>query len=100
MNEKINELAKGYIIKEPLGVVLVIGAWNYPISLLLKPLFGAIAAGNAVVIKPSEVAVHTAINMAKLLPKYLDPELYTVISGGADQATEVCPLLYTLLYYQ
>lgn len=60
------------IQKEPYGVVLVIGAWNYPIQLTLVPVLGAIAAGNCVVIKPSEVAEHSANLLKKLIPMYLD----------------------------
>ncbi|XP_068945706.1 aldehyde dehydrogenase, dimeric NADP-preferring-like [Petaurus breviceps papuanus] len=61
-----------YIHSEPLGVVLIIGAWNYPFNLSIQPLVGAIAAGNAVVLKPSEVSEQTAILLAKLFPQYLD----------------------------
>lgn len=60
------------IHKDPYGVVLVIGAWNYPLQLTLLPVVGAIAAGNAVVIKPSEVAPATAKIIAELIPKYLN----------------------------
>jgi len=66
-------LDKVYIVNDPYGVVLVLGAWNYPMQLTLMPLCGAIAAGNCVVIKPSEVAPATAKAMAELIPKYLDP---------------------------
>ncbi|NXC42677.1 AL3A2 dehydrogenase, partial [Penelope pileata] len=64
---------EAYICPEPLGVVLVIGAWNYPFVLVMQPLIGAIAAGNAVVVKPSEVSEHTAQLIADILPQYLDP---------------------------
>jgi acyl-CoA reductase-like NAD-dependent aldehyde dehydrogenase len=60
------------IYKDPYGVVLVMGAWNYPLQLTLLPVSGAIAAGNCVVIKPSEVSSASAQLMAKLVPKYLD----------------------------
>uniref|UniRef100_A0A493TQ37 Aldehyde dehydrogenase family 3 member A2 n=1 Tax=Anas platyrhynchos platyrhynchos TaxID=8840 RepID=A0A493TQ37_ANAPP len=63
---------EAYIYPEPLGVVLVIGAWNYPFMLVVQPLIGAIAAGNAVVVKPSEVSEHTSQLLADLLPQYLD----------------------------
>uniref|UniRef100_A0A672KXG1 Aldehyde dehydrogenase family 3 member A2 n=1 Tax=Sinocyclocheilus grahami TaxID=75366 RepID=A0A672KXG1_SINGR len=63
-----------YIQPEPLGVVLIIGAWNYPIAVTLQPLVGAIAAGNAAVVKPSEVSSHTA-KVMELLPLYLDPNI-------------------------
>ena len=60
------------IHKEPFGVVLVIGAWNYPLQLTLAPVVGAIAAGNCVIIKPSEVSVATAKLIYELIPKYVD----------------------------
>ncbi|KAK7069369.1 aldehyde dehydrogenase 3, member A2, partial [Halocaridina rubra] len=63
---------KSYIYKEPYGVVLVMGAWNYPLQLTMLPVAGAIAAGNAVVIKPSEVSPATAAALANLVPKYVD----------------------------
>lgn len=59
------------IHKDPYGVVLVMGAWNYPLQLTLLPVVGAIAAGNSVVIKPSEIAPATAKIIAELIPKYL-----------------------------
>lgn len=58
--------------KDPFGVVLVMGAWNYPLQLTLAPVAGAIAAGNCVIIKPSEVAPASAKFMAEVIPKYLD----------------------------
>ena len=58
-----------YIHREPLGVCLVMGAWNYPVQLSLQPVTGAIASGNCVVIKPSELAPSTAIVMEKLVTK-------------------------------
>lgn len=60
------------IHKDPFGVVLIIGAWNYPLQLTLLPVAGAIAAGNCVVIKPSEVASASAKLIAETIPKYLD----------------------------
>ena len=60
-----------YIHREPLGVCLVMGAWNYPVQLTLHPVTGAIASGNCVVIKPSEVASSTALVMEKLITKYV-----------------------------
>ncbi|XP_029467246.1 fatty aldehyde dehydrogenase isoform X2 [Rhinatrema bivittatum] len=74
-----------YIHCEPLGVVLIIGAWNYPFALILHPLVGAIAAGNAVVLKPSEVSENTAQLLEKLIPQYLDKDLYPVVNGGIPE---------------
>ncbi|XP_078278167.1 aldehyde dehydrogenase family 3 member A2-like isoform X2 [Rhinoraja longicauda] len=78
-----------YIHRQPLGVVLIIGAWNYPLALVLQPLVGAIAAGNAAVVKPSEVSGNMAQVLAQLLPQYLDKDMYPVITGGAEVATEL-----------
>jgi len=69
---------------EPLGVVLVIGPWNYPVYLIIGPLVGAIAAGNCAVLKPSEHAPATASVLADLIPRYLDPEAFTVLEGGPE----------------
>lgn len=58
--------------KDPYGVVLIMGAWNYPIQLTLAPVAGAIAAGNCVIIKPSEIASASEKFMAEKIPQYLD----------------------------
>ena len=68
---------------EPLGTVMVIGPWNYPFYLTLSPLIGALAAGNTVVIKPSEHAPATSAALARLVPQYLDSEAVTVVEGDA-----------------
>ena len=61
---------------EPYGVVLIIGSWNYPLHISLAPLTGAIAAGNCAVVKPSELSPETANAIAKLLPRYIDPDFF------------------------
>lgn len=73
-----------YTVPEPYGVVLVIAPWNYPIQLMILPLIGAIAAGNACVLKPSESAVACSNLMAELISRYLDNECYPVITGGTE----------------
>lgn len=60
------------IYKEPYGVVLIMGAWNYPLQLAMAPMLGAVAAGNCVVLKPSDISVATAKLLNELIPKYLD----------------------------
>ncbi|PIK42836.1 putative aldehyde dehydrogenase, dimeric NADP-preferring [Apostichopus japonicus] len=77
---------QAFVHRDPYGVCLVIGAWNYPIQLVLVPLIGAIAAGNAVVIKPSELSPACAELFARIIPQYLDPECYPVVNGGAEVA--------------
>ncbi|KAG2237428.1 hypothetical protein INT48_009557 [Thamnidium elegans] len=83
----LNALDKCTVRKEPKGVVLIIGSWNYPIQLLLLPIVGAIAAGNCVVLKPSEVAAHTSEFIAKVLPEYLDTKTVSVVQGGIPETT-------------
>ncbi|MEV4144471.1 aldehyde dehydrogenase family protein [Amycolatopsis sp. NPDC049691] len=75
---------RGWYQFEPLGVVLVIGPWNYPVYLTLGPLVGALAAGNCAVVKPSEHAPRTSALLAEQLPRYLDPDTVAVVEGDAD----------------
>jgi aldehyde dehydrogenase (NAD+) len=79
--------AKGWVVPEPLGVALVIAPWNYPIQLLVEPVGAALAAGNCVVAKPSELAPACSAALARLLPKYVDPEALAVVEGGVDETT-------------
>jgi aldehyde dehydrogenase (NAD+) len=81
--------AAARVIREPLGVVLVIAPWNYPVQLALVPLAGALAAGNAVVLKPSELAPATSALLARLLPDYLDRSAVAVVEGGVEETTEL-----------
>ncbi|KAM6946313.1 aldehyde dehydrogenase family 3 member A2-like [Aplochiton taeniatus] len=88
-----------YIQPEPLGVVLIIGAWNYPWAVTLQPLVAAISSGNAAVIKPSEVSSHSAKVMEKLLPLYLDTELYPVVTGGVPETQELLKQRFDHVFY-
>jgi len=69
------------VMKEPLGVVLIIGPWNYPFQLLINPLIGAIAAGNCVVLKPSEFAPATDAVMKKIIEEVFAPEYILYVQG-------------------
>jgi aldehyde dehydrogenase (NAD+) len=80
---------KAWYAYEPLGVVMVIGAWNYPIHLTLTPLIAALAAGNCVIVKPSEIAPATSAVLADLLPRYLDPDAVAVVEGAAATTLEL-----------
>ncbi|PTR28882.1 aldehyde dehydrogenase (NAD+) [Rhodococcus sp. OK519] len=73
--------ALGWVQYEPLGVVLVIGAWNVPLFVTLGPLIAAVSAGNCAVVKPSELTPTTSRLLARLLPEYLDSEAVAVIEG-------------------
>jgi aldehyde dehydrogenase (NAD+) len=77
--------ARAEIVREPLGVVLVIAPWNFPIRLALLPAASAIAAGNCVVVKPSEVSSASAAALTRLVPRYLDPACVAVVEGGPDE---------------
>jgi aldehyde dehydrogenase (NAD+) len=73
------------IMREPLGVVLIIAPWNYPFQLLINPLVGAIAAGNCVVLKPSEFAPSTAAVMKRIIEKAFAPEYILYMEGDGQQ---------------
>ena len=79
--------ASARVTPQPLGVVLVLSPWNYPVQLLLAPLCGALAAGNCVLLKPSELAPATSAALARWLPEYLDPDAVAVVEGGKDVTT-------------
>ncbi|WP_329403225.1 aldehyde dehydrogenase family protein [Streptomyces melanogenes] len=84
---------------DPLGVVLVIAPWNYPAQLLLTPMIGALAAGNAVVVKPSELAPATSAVLARLLPEYLDPDAVAVVEGGIPETTALLAERFDHIFY-
>jgi len=84
---------------DPFGLVLIIGAWNYPVQLLLAPLVGALAGGNAVILKPSELAVQTAEVLAKLVPEYLDKNLIAVVQGGAEETSQLLDKNFDFIFF-
>lgn len=75
-----------WVQPEPLGVVLIIGPWNYPFQLVISPLIGAIAAGNCAIIKPSEIAPATSQVVAKLIQSTFSPEYIAVVEGDVEAA--------------
>ncbi|WZZ23693.1 hypothetical protein YC2023_007094 [Brassica napus] len=77
----------GKVISEPYGTVLVLSSWNFPISLSLDPMIGAISAGNTVLLKASELSPNASAFLAKTIPSYLDNKAIKVIEGGPDVAT-------------
>ncbi|NNF53141.1 MAG: aldehyde dehydrogenase family protein [Acidimicrobiales bacterium] len=78
---------KAKVVPEPKGVVLVIAPWNYPVQLLLSPMVAAIAAGNAIVAKPSELAPATSAMLSELCAKYLDTSVIRVVEGAVEEST-------------
>ncbi|MBW2552028.1 MAG: aldehyde dehydrogenase family protein, partial [Deltaproteobacteria bacterium] len=90
---------RSYVYREPLGVTLIIGAWNYPVSLVVLPLIGAIAAGNCVVLKPSELAPNASALLAKWIPKYLDRKSIRVVEGGVPETTALLREKWDHIFY-
>ncbi|KAF4676280.1 hypothetical protein FOL47_006436 [Perkinsus chesapeaki] len=80
----LNLPGSAYIINEPLGCVVIYGAWNYNFLLSLQPVIGAIAAGNCVLLKPGDYAVKSTQAMMQLIPRYMDQECIKVVNGGPE----------------
>ena len=95
----VGQPGKSWIQPEPLGVVLVIGAWNYPVQLSLAGMSAAITAGNCVVIKPSEMAPATSALLARLVPKYMDPDCVKVVEGSVPETTALLELPFDHILY-
>jgi aldehyde dehydrogenase (NAD+) len=87
------------IHRDPRGVVLIIGPWNYPVQLLLAPLVGAIAAGNCATLKPSEVAPNVSAALARLVPRFLDPDAFVVVEGGVPETTALLEQRWDHIFY-
>jgi len=90
---------KSRVISEPLGNTLVIGAWNYPYQLTLIPAISALAAGNTIIIKPSELSQHTSATMAKLINENFDPGLLYVKEGGVKETTELLEQRFDKIFF-
>lgn len=91
--------ASAKVVPEPLGVALVIAPWNYPLMLLLSPAIGALAAGNAVVLKPSEVTPETSRAIALHLPDYVDRRAVAVVEGGVAETTVLLGERFDHIFY-
>src|SRR2546421_6949106 len=91
--------ARAKVVCEPMGVALVVSPWNYPVQLLLLPMAAAIAAGDAVVGKPSEVAPATSAAVAHLVPSYLDPEAVAVVEGGPAETQALLAERFDHIFY-
>ncbi len=92
----LNIPSSSFIMPEPLGVVLIISPWNYPFQLLLTPLIGAIAAGNCVVLKPSELAPATAAIIKIIIEETFEPAYISYVEG--DGATVVPELMNNFIF--
>lgn len=91
--------ASAKVVPEPLGVVLVIAPWNYPLMLALSPVIGALVAGNAVVVKPSELAPATSAAIARLVSDTLDRRAVAVVEGGAPETTALLEERFDHIFY-
>ena len=90
---------RGRIERQPLGVVGIIGPWNYPLQLTLGPAAIALAAGNRVMLKPSEITPRTSALLADLVAKAFAPDEFSVVQGGADVAAEFAALPFDHLFF-
>jgi aldehyde dehydrogenase (NAD+) len=97
--EGIQHLDTQYVRRDPLGVVLIIGAWNYPLQLTLVGMIGAIAGGNTVVLKPSELSPETAKVLAESIPKYLPAEVVCVVEGAVEETTALLEQRFDHILY-
>lgn len=90
---------RSYIIPEPLGVSLVIGAWNYPYQLSLCPTIAAIAAGNTVVLKPSELSAETSRIISKLINENFESNFFKVVEGGIEETTNLLAQKFDKIFF-
>ena len=90
---------KSWLQPEPLGTVLIIGAWNYPLQLTLAGYAAAIAAGNCAVLKPSELSPATSRLIAKLIPEYMDTDAVCVVEGAIPETTALLELPFDHILY-
>ncbi|MEY4286349.1 MAG: hypothetical protein RL511_422 [Bacteroidota bacterium] len=95
----VNLPGKSFTVAEPYGQCLVIGAWNYPIQLSFAPAIAALAAGNTVILKPSELAANSAQCMAELVAQYFDPCLFTVVLGGVAETTALLAERFDKIFF-
>nr|XP_013802187.1 PREDICTED: aldehyde dehydrogenase family 3 member B1-like [Apteryx mantelli mantelli] len=95
----VTQLDSAFIRKDPYGVVLIIGPWNYPINLLLVPLIGAIAAGNCVIMKPSEISKAAEKLVAEMLPNYLDKDCFAVVTAGVEETNKLLENKFDYIFF-
>ncbi|XP_035119407.3 aldehyde dehydrogenase family 3 member B2 isoform X2 [Callithrix jacchus] len=93
------KLDSAFVRKEPFGLVLIIAPWNYPINLTLVPLVGALAAGNCVVLKPSEISQGTEKVLAEVLPRYLDQSCFAVVLGGPEETGQLLKHKFDYIFF-
>lgn len=95
----VQAIGRSEVLREPLGVVLVIGPWNYPVQLVFAPLIGVLAAGNCAVLKPSEMTPACSELIAELVPRYLDPEIVQVVTGGVPETSALLEERWDYIFF-
>lgn len=95
----LNFPSTNYLYPEPFGNVLVIGAWNYPFQLTVLPAIGAIAAGNTVILKPSELAAHTAVVVEKIIREVFEEGHASVIEGGVEETQSLLKERFDKIFF-
>ncbi|WP_077416915.1 aldehyde dehydrogenase [Chryseobacterium sp. JV274] len=95
----VNQLGSSKVHADPLGCVLVIGAWNYPYQLSLSPVIAAMAAGNCCILKPSEIAENTMKAMAFIINENFPPEYLYVYEGDIDETTALLKLKFDKIFF-
>lgn len=95
----VNLPAKSFIMPEPLGVCLIIGAWNYPYQLSFGPAIAAIAAGNTIILKPSELPIRTSQVMAKMINENFDPAFFKVVEGGIPETNALLAERFDKIFF-
>uniref|UniRef100_A0A8C4L977 Aldehyde dehydrogenase n=4 Tax=Equus asinus TaxID=9793 RepID=A0A8C4L977_EQUAS len=93
------QLDRAFIRKEPFGLVLIIVPWNYPLNLTLVPLVGALAAGNCVVLKPSEISKNMEQVLAEVLPRYLDQSCFAMVLGGPEETGQLLEHRFDYIFF-
>ncbi|XP_068541628.1 aldehyde dehydrogenase family 3 member B1-like [Anas acuta] len=93
------QLDTAFIRRDPYGVVLIIAPCNYPIYLLLVPLIGAIAAGNCVVVRPSEITKNSKRLAVEVLPRYLDKDCFAVVTAGKQETTRLLENKFDYIFF-
>jgi len=95
----LNFPSSSKIYNEPYGNILIVSPWNYPYQLSLAPLIGAVAAGNTVVLKPSELAPHTSRVIRDIIESVFDKSHVAVVEGGADVSQALLSLRWDYIFF-
>lgn len=93
------QVGKSFIVREPYGVTLIIGPFNYPFQLVMEPLVGAIVGGNTAIVKPSETSVHTAAIIKKVIEETFHPSYIRVVEGEKDEVTALIHASFDYIFF-